>query len=353
MYSETYQNFLFRGGKLIKTDDFEGFWLIVQPATAKTEKDILFKEVTLITGFAISIKYKNMSIDTVIDDMREITISKAKARIALNLYDKGKEYIQQITSQEEKIEENDIDDEIIQRWILLGLKNIRKNEPINFKNEKFDVKGFCQILAITKKQYLYNASILLEDDYIRKHEYQQSSISKGEIYITRLGIKNIPTTKEKKSKYIQHDNEIVPIQNGQVAEEYKYDIAMSFAGEDREIADQLATQLKTKGVRIFYDRFEESTLWGKNLYEYLDYVYNDAARFCIILISKNYAKKNWTNHERKSAQARAFRENTEYILPIKIDDTQIPGIHETVGYISIKDYTIAEIVSLIQKKIMQ
>ena len=70
-----------------------------------------------------------------------------------------------------------------------------------------------------------------------------------------------------------------------------------------------------------------------------------------MLISVHYEKKLWTNHERKSAQARAFRENREYILPIKIDNTKIIGIHETVGYIDIKNHTIDEIVTLIMNKL--
>jgi len=46
---------------------------------------------------------------------------------------------------------------------------------------------------------------------------------------------------------------------------YKYDIALSFAGEDREYVEQVAILLKRFGVKVFYDKFEESNLWGKNL----------------------------------------------------------------------------------------
>jgi hypothetical protein len=70
-----------------------------------------------------------------------------------------------------------------------------------------------------------------------------------------------------------------------------------------------------------------------------------------MLLSKHYESKLWTNLERKSAQARAFRENREYILPIRIDDTKITGIHETVGYIDFKSHSIDEIVEMIMKKL--
>ncbi|MCI0387573.1 MAG: hypothetical protein MOB07_02215, partial [Acidobacteria bacterium] len=62
-------------------------------------------------------------------------------------------------------------------------------------------------------------------------------------------------------------------------------------------------------------------------------------------------EKLWTNHERESAQARAFSEKEEYILPARFDDTQIPGILPTVGYINLNDYTPREFAELISQKI--
>lgn len=115
-----------------------------------------------------------------------------------------------------------------------------------------------------------------------------------------------------------------------------YDVALSFAGEDRHRAERIAQSLAARGVRVFYDKHEEASLWGKNLYEYLAEVYERRARFCIMIISEYYAEKRWTTHERRSAQARAFRENREYILPVRVDDTVIPGLHETVGYLDLR-----------------
>jgi len=104
-------------------------------------------------------------------------------------------------------------------------------------------------------------------------------------------------------------------------------------------------------INVFYDEYEKSTLWGKDLFEFLDDIYRNKAKYCIMLLSKDYAQKAWPKHERKSAQARAFKENKEYILPIKIDNTEIPGILETVGYISLSETTIPEIIELIKRKL--
>ncbi len=94
---------------------------------------------------------------------------------------------------------------------------------------------------------------------------------------------------------------------------YEFDVALSFAGEDRDFVSQLANALRRRGVKVFYDRYEKHTLWGKNLYTHLSEVYQSKARYCVMFLSQYYAMKLWTNHEREAAQARAFLEHEEYI----------------------------------------
>jgi len=134
---------------------------------------------------------------------------------------------------------------------------------------------------------------------------------------------------------------------------YEYDIAISFAGEDRSHAEALALACISRKIRVFYDKFEAHNLWGKDLIEYLYEVYGKQARYCIILVSKYYvaAGKGWPRHERKSAQEREFREEGEYILPIRLDDTPVPGLPETVGYIRYSDYTMDSLTDLVIRKL--
>lgn len=139
--------------------------------------------------------------------------------------------------------------------------------------------------------------------------------------------------------------------NEEISESTVFDIAISFAGEDRELTEELATSLVAKHVRVFYDGFYKSELWGKDLYEHIEDIYKNKSRFCAMLVSANYKIKKWTTHERKSAQARAFVQGTEYILPVKLDDTELPGLPETIGYIDYRDLTFNEFVDLILEKL--
>ena len=120
----------------------------------------------------------------------------------------------------------------------------------------------------------------------------------------------------------------------------KYDFALSFAKEDRHCAEKLADLLKAGGHSVFYDKYEQAQLLGKDLYQHLSSVYKDQARYCVIFLSKHYARKLWTKHELQSAQARAFQESQEYILPIRLDDTEIAGILPTVGHIDLREMDI-------------
>jgi hypothetical protein len=133
--------------------------------------------------------------------------------------------------------------------------------------------------------------------------------------------------------------------------EYDYDVTLSFAGEDRKYVEELAHYLTEMGVRVFYDRYYEADLWGRNLYTHLDEIYQNKSLYCIMFLSKHYRDKVWTNHERESAQARAFREKNEYILPVKFDETEIPGIRGTIGYIDGNNHTPQDLSKLVLTKL--
>ncbi len=135
------------------------------------------------------------------------------------------------------------------------------------------------------------------------------------------------------------------------AEGKPFDICLSFAGEDRNYVDRLAHLLAVAGVRIFYDSFQRATLWGKDLYAHLDDIYQNQARFCVMFVSRHYVRKAWPSHERQSAQARAFSEGREYILPARFDDTKVPALRPTVHFVDLRATSPEELCILITEKL--
>lgn len=116
-----------------------------------------------------------------------------------------------------------------------------------------------------------------------------------------------------------------------------FDVAISFAGTDRSQAEKLAKMLQRAGYAVFYDNYYPEHLWGKNLPVFFDEIFRKRARFCVMFVSKEYRDRKWTSLEARSAQARALEEKgKEYILPIRVDDTELEGLLPTVGYIPIE-----------------
>lgn len=134
----------------------------------------------------------------------------------------------------------------------------------------------------------------------------------------------------------------------------KYHVALSFAGEDREYVEAVAIQLRSNSVDVFYDKFEEADLWGKDLYDHLSEVYKSKALFTVMFVSSSYVEKVWTNHERRSAQPRALTESREYILPAFFDESiEVPGLLKTTGHVSLSTRTPEQFADLILKKLKQ
>ena len=132
---------------------------------------------------------------------------------------------------------------------------------------------------------------------------------------------------------------------------FDYDVALSYAAEDRTYVGQIAARLRELGVRLFYDEYATAELWGNDLYALLDDIYRKRARFAVVFVSCHYASKPWTQHERQSAQARALIEVGPYILPVRLDDSELPGLRPTVSYIDARTTPAERLVWLIQQKL--
>lgn len=131
----------------------------------------------------------------------------------------------------------------------------------------------------------------------------------------------------------------------------RYHVALSFAGSEREYVERVAINLRDNGVRVFYDEFESGYLWGEDLYTYLDDIYQKQSDLVVMFVSKSYAERRWTIHEREAAQARSLGESRSYILPVRFDDTEVPGLRETVGYRDATKETPEELAQAIVSKL--
>jgi len=132
-----------------------------------------------------------------------------------------------------------------------------------------------------------------------------------------------------------------------------HDVAISYASEQREYAARVAGILRAKGVRVFFDPFFETKMWGKELPEYLMKVYYKESRYCMIFISKEYVSKAWPTFELKCAIARRIESMGEYILPVRFDDSEVPGLSTTITYLDANEKTPDQIADMFMEKMQE
>ncbi len=137
------------------------------------------------------------------------------------------------------------------------------------------------------------------------------------------------------------------------APEPEFDVALSFAGEQRDYVRAVASELTKHGIKVFFDEQNEIDLWGKDLGEELQRVYMTASNVVVMFVSAQYAAKSWPIHERRSALSRAINERREYVLPVRFDDTELPGLSPSVSYLSLNDRPPAKLAEDIMKKLVQ
>jgi len=105
----------------------------------------------------------------------------------------------------------------------------------------------------------------------------------------------------------------------------RWDVALSFAGAQRDYVGQVAAALKARGVRCFYDADEQVRLWGTHLAEELPRIYARESAVVVVFVSADYAGRDWTRLERRAAFSQAVTEAGVYVLPARFDDSELPG----------------------------
>jgi hypothetical protein len=76
-----------------------------------------------------------------------------------------------------------------------------------------------------------------------------------------------------------------------------YDVALSFAGEDRSYAEHLRDELEDLGHMVFYDLAEQHRFVGQDVEAYLGPIYQSGSRYVVAILGSMYGRKRWTLFE--------------------------------------------------------
>ncbi len=113
-------------------------------------------------------------------------------------------------------------------------------------------------------------------------------------------------------------------------ENYKYLVALSFATEDAEIAQEISNELNRLQIKNYL--YLEENIVGRDIKKKTWEVYREKSMFALMLISKDYVKKKWADEERQAMQTVNRPEGVPYIIPLRLDDTPVEGLSNNIAY---------------------
>ncbi|WLO87060.1 TIR domain-containing protein (plasmid) [Pantoea agglomerans] len=105
--------------------------------------------------------------------------------------------------------------------------------------------------------------------------------------------------------------------------DFEFDIAISFAGENRDLAEFIVKQLAELDISVFYDRlYEDNYLGGPWSKHFID-VFVNKSRLVVALLDKYHSEKVWPSFERDCFTPRV---HAHEVIPVILDNSVFPGI---------------------------
>jgi internalin A len=189
----------------------------------------------------------------------------------------------------------------------------------------------------------YKSLLKLEERGIEEHYFPEID---ADVNVTEI-LNGFETKTERLIRDIKNEDSF--------RKNIRYEVALSFAGEDRDFVKEVYEELKKQNVSVFYDKDEDVSiyLWGKDLIQTLDNVYRKLSKCVIMFISEHYQRKVWTKLESRSALANALNEQREYVLPARFDNTEIPGLLPTVATVDLTKETAQTFAQKIIRKLKE
>lgn len=111
--------------------------------------------------------------------------------------------------------------------------------------------------------------------------------------------------------------------------DYEFDFAISFAGENRDLARHIAENLGTLDANVFFDEQYEANYLGRTWSKEFLRIFGSASRLVVCLLDSHHKNKIWPTFERECFDPRVADGD---VIPIFLDDTVFPGIpKDTIG----------------------
>lgn len=136
--------------------------------------------------------------------------------------------------------------------------------------------------------------------------------------------------------------------------QYTYDIAVSFAGEQRAYVERFVHACKRLGIRVLYDRDLSVDLWGKNLiFEFRRHFSGADVRYVVAFISAEFMAKPYPMDEFAAAVEQSFQRPEAHILPVRVGAVDVPAhlLNPAVGVLFADAHTPEQLAEQVRRKL--
>lgn len=218
-----------------------------------------------------------------------------------------------------------------------------QNDLVRIYNNKADIN---KKIADKRKKRADTAAKLQKEEMEESKRASREQQKIYDDYERRISDLNEQLTKS----LVQNSKSTISLyQASDTGEEY--DVFLSHASEDKEsFTDALCNELTKAGIKVWYDAI--SITWGDSLRAKID-VGLRKSKYGIVVISKDYIKKGWTQYELDGLFQREMTDG-KVILPIwhNISKQEVQNFSPTLaGKLALNSSTMtpAEIANELQK----
>jgi hypothetical protein len=132
-----------------------------------------------------------------------------------------------------------------------------------------------------------------------------------------------------------------------------YDIAVSFAGAQRNLVEPIVRACQALGVTTFYDKDSTVEFWGRDFITGMREIYGGArTRYFVPFLSEEYLSSAYPMDEYHAALPRSI-EVRDYILPIVVGSVNVPAelLSPATGFLRLEDYTTDRLARVIADRV--
>lgn len=115
---------------------------------------------------------------------------------------------------------------------------------------------------------------------------------------------------------------------------YKYDVALSYAGEQKDYVASVYKLLKRKGISAYFAPAYQEELTGTDMTDEFYTIFHNQCLFIAAFVSSEYLQKKRTMAEAAIGQMRSREEQRNCLIPVYWGDARLPDFDPDINFLS-------------------